>query len=397
MPGEAVKVEDWPVRKLKPYSNNPRRNKHVTGRMVASLEEFGFRIPVIARTDGTVVDGHLRLRAAKKMGMKTVPVISADDLSEAQVRAFRLMVNQSATWAEWDEDKLREELESLEDMGFDLSLTGFSEEELGAFEEDDDPDFGDDTDRAAPVEPDTISQMLDIWQLGKHRLMCGDSTDRDHVAQLLNGYSPNIMVTDPPYGVDYKPGWRGERLPSVEENRTTETLPGDSRGNLIWTDSWNLFPGAVCYVWSPGLHYALFSRTVEEAGFQIRSQIIWFKNCFSISRGHYHFQHEPCIYGVRPEGKALWIGGRKQATVWQIDRVVKSETGHPTQKPLECMLRPIQNHEGSVYDPFVGSGTTILAAEKVGRSCFAMEIEPRYCDAAVRRWEELTGENAVRL
>ena len=237
----------------------------------------------------------------------------------------------------------------------------------------------------------TRIQPGQLWLLGEHRLLCGDATDASDVTRLLDGAAPTLMLTDPPYGVDYDPTWRGR-------SKRTGKVANDDRAD--WTDAWQLFPGDVAYVWHASLHAAEVQRSLETAGFEHRAQIIWRKPRLTLSRGHYHWQHEPCWYAVRRGADGHWIGDRTQTTVWDIDPVRASggtedaTTEHGTQKPLECMARPLRNHEGDVYDPFVGSGTTIIAAERLGRRCWAMELDPRYCDVLLARWEAFSGDEA---
>jgi DNA modification methylase len=241
-----------------------------------------------------------------------------------------------------------------------------------------------------------------LWLLGGHRLVCGDSTDPETVALALDAASPRLMVTDPPYGVSYDPAWRDDpRLkPFIGEKRAkcaTGKVWNDDRAD--WREAWALFPGDVAYVWHSSLQHGVVERGLNEAGFVIRSQIVWDKGRLIISRGHYHWRHEPCLYAVRKGRTAGWTGDRRQVTVWQIPHR-RNDSGHAAQKPIECMLRPILNHTAPgdwVYDPFVGSGTTILAAEKSGRRCAAVEIDPDHCATVIARWEAISGDRARRV
>jgi len=391
-----LKTESWPIERLVPYARNPRKNDEQVERMVAAIREFGFRIPVVAKSDGTVVDGHLRLKAAHKLGLTEVPVALADELTDAQVKAFRLLANRSASWAAWDENLLALELEELQAMAFDVNLTGFDAGEIDSLlakpttEGLTDPDEVPET----PAEP--VSKPGDVWILGRHRLMCGDSTCADDVGKLLGPVKPHLMVTDPPYGVEYDPTWRNEALFGQKTKRTGMVL-NDDRAD--WREAWALFPGDVAYVWHGALHAATVAQSLVACGFDIRSQIIWAKERLVLSRGHYHFQHEPCWYVVRHGGKSHWSGDRKQVTIWNIpSKGQDADTIHGTQKPVECMKRPMENNSSpgqAVYEPFSGSGTTIIAAEITGRACLAMELHPAYVDVAVKRWEDFTGEKAV--
>jgi DNA modification methylase len=251
----------------------------------------------------------------------------------------------------------------------------------------------------APAQP--VAKLGDIWSLGKHRLVCGDATDPAVVASALNGAVPHLMVTDPPYGVNYDPSWRAKVIDAAsgrnKAGRALGKVTNDDRAD--WREAWALFPGDVAYVWHGVLRGDQVRASLEASKFEIRSQIIWDKGRLIISRGHYHWRHEPCWYAVREGRTGHWSGDRKQTTVWLMPHR-RSETGHGTQKPLLAMQRPIENNSlpgDAVYDPFVGSGTTVIAAEITGRICHAVEIDPVYVDVAIRRWEALTGQTAIRL
>jgi len=233
---------------------------------------------------------------------------------------------------------------------------------------------------------------------GRHRLVCGDATEVGAVDAALAGVQPHLMVTDPPYGVEYDADWRNRADRANGKpygGRAIGKVSNDDRCD--WREAWALFPGAVAYVWHGGLHVTTVAESLQAAGFDVRAQIIWAKNNIAIGRGHYHWQHEPCWYAVRKGGVGSWQGDRKQSTLWQIDKPRASETGHSTQKPVECMQRPIVNNSSAgqaVYDPFVGSGTTIIAAEITGRLCHAIELAPGYVDVAVQRWQAFAGGEA---
>jgi DNA modification methylase len=250
--------------------------------------------------------------------------------------------------------------------------------------------------------PKPVTRMGDLWTLGGHRLLCGDATSADDVGKLLGGGVPLLTVTDPPYGVDYDPRWRDEI--SYAPNRG-HRVQNDDRAS--WLAAWNLLPGNIAYVWHGALHAGTVAADLQTAGFVVRSQLIWVKTNFPISRGHYHWRHEPCWYAVRKGAGAAWVGDRRQTTVIEVESPLGSyghskrdaadgATNHGTQKPIEAMERPLRNHEGDVYDPFVGSGTTIIAAERLERRCYAMDIDPAYVDVAVARWEQFTGGKATR-
>ena len=386
-------IELWPTHKLVPYARNPRKNDSAVDRMAGSIQEFGFKIPVLARSSGEVVDGHLRLKAAHKLGLAEVPVILCDEWTEAQVKAFRLMVNKSVTWAEWDEQLLGLELADLKTLDFDLSLTGFDIRELDRYLAGIDGTTGLTDEDDAPALPESpASQMGDLWLLGTHRVLCGDATVASDVQRLLNSVTPTLMSTDPPYGVGYEPEWRSEA--GVNRNRSKlGKVQNDSRAD--WREAWSLFPGDVIYVWHAGRHAATVQQSIEACGFEVRSQIIWGKDRFALSRGNYHWQHEPCWYAVR--NSAHWNGDRSQSTLWQIRAREDDGHGHGTQKPVECMRRPMLNNSSpgqAVYDPFLGSGTSVIAAETCGRVCYGLEIDTSYCDVIVQRWQQFTGKQA---
>ena len=398
MSANALQLEQWPIGRLVEYERNPRKNDDVVDRMAQAITEFGFRIPIVARSDGLVVDGHLRLKAARVLGLDTVPVVLADELSETQIKAFRLLANQSANWAEWDELLLSSELNDLLAEDYDLSLIGFDDAELeallaGEVDRETASREGEDDVPEAPETP--ISRPGDIWLLGKHRLLCGDATVATDVELLLGDVKPQLMVTDPPYGVEYDPGWRN-KAGAAATKRTGKVL-NDDRAD--WREAWALFPGDVTYVWHGALHATTVADSLEASGFNIRSQFIWAKDRLVLSRGDYHWQHEPCLYAVKKTGKGHWAGDRKQTTLWQIaNKDQDAETVHGTQKPVECMRRPILNNSSqgqAVYEPFMGSGTTLIAAETTGRVCYGIELNPAYVDVAVQRWQQFTGKHAV--
>jgi len=294
---------------------------------------------------------------------------------------------------------LRDEIAGLLAEDFDLSLLGISDEDLDALLHDpealgdDGPVEGEDEVPELPVAP--VSVPGDLWQLGAHRLICGNSTSPDVVGKLLGDLKPLLMVTDPPYGVEYDPSWRNQA--GTAKTRRTGKVLNDDRAD--WREAWVLFPGDVAYVWHGALHAATVVDSLIAAGFAIRSQIIWAKDRLVLSRGDYHWQHEPCWYAVRAKGKGHWAGDRKQTTLWQIaNRDQDADTVHGTQKPVECMRRPILNNSSpgqAVYEPFMGSGTTLIAAETTGRVCYGIELNPAYVDVAIDRWQQFTGAQAV--
>ena len=390
-----MSVELRPLDAVRPYANNPRQNDDAVEAVAESIRRFGFRQPIVVDADGVIVAGHTRFRAAQRLGLATVPVHVATDLTPDEVRAYRLADNKTAELASWDDAMLSIELDALRGAGIDWTLLGFDEEELAKLlapagtEGLTDPD-------AIPEKPaDPITKPGDLWLLGKHRLLCGDSTSATDVARLLDGAIPSLMVTDPPYGVEYDPEWRMDAGLTGNTARMGKVM-NDDRAD--WTEAWKLFPGDVAYVYHAGVFASTVQQSLERAGFAIRAQIIWAKDRLALSRGDYHWQHEPCWYAVREGGKGHRTDDRTQTTLWSIPARDDAGHGHGTQKPVECMERPVRNHLADlVYEPFAGSGTTVIACERTGRTCMAMELDPGYCDVVVRRWEEFTGRKAERV
>ena len=396
----ADKVERRPVGQLIPYARNARTHSdEQVSQIAASIREWGWTVPILVDEGGSIIAGHGRVLAAQRLGLAEVPVMVATGWTEAQRRAYVLADNKLALNAGWDTDLLKLELSDLKEVGADLDLIGFSDAELevllapagtqGLTDPDETPE--------PPVDP--VSGPGDVWQLGRHRIICGDSTDALVVEKLLGDVRPHLMVTDPPYGVEYDADWRNKALradgtPSA--GRAVGKVENDDRAD--WRDAWALFPGEVAYVWHADKKAHIVAESLMANDFDIRAQIIWAKNNIVIGRGHYHPKHEPCWYAVRKGGTGHWGGDRKQTTVWDIPKPQKSETGHSTQKPVECMKRPIENNSSpgqAVYEPFSGSGTTIIACEMTGRHCYAIELNPTYVDVAVKRWQEFTGQQAV--
>jgi DNA modification methylase len=389
-PYKAASVAD-----LIPYARNARTHSdEQVAQIAASIREFGFINPVILDGDKGIIAGHGRVLAARKLKLKEVPALEVSGLSEAQKRAYILADNKLALNAGWDSNLLKVELSELQMDGFDIDLIGFNADELAKLLADPTEGLTDpDEVPEPPVNPVTV--LGDTWVLGKHRLRCGDSTVATDVEALLAGVNPHLMVTDPPYGVEYSAGWRDDALGGKAGGRATGKVLNDDKAD--WREAWALFPGDVAYVWHAGNMAHTVAESLLASGLHIRAQIIWAKSQFVIGRGDYHPQHEPCWYAVRKGKTGHYDGGRKQSTLWQIDKPRKSETGHGTQKPVECMKRPIENNSSpgqAVYEPFSGSGTTIIAGEMTGRCIYAMELSPEYVDVAIKRWQDFTGQDA---
>jgi len=369
------------------------------------LADVGYADALLAREtdDGLMlVDGHLRAEVTPD---SDVPVLVLD-IDEAEADLMLATLDPLAAMAGRDEERLSELLATV--SSDNATVNALLQTLANGYEpltllEPEPPDEGFDVDEAMDdAEADDYEptvQRGEVWSLGRHRLMCGDATSEGNVVALMDGQTPTLMVTDPPYGVDYDPNWRNEAYDYAD--RRVGLVTDDTRTD--WSDAWRLFPGDVVYCWSAaGAPLLRSGLALQSTGFEIRASVMWRKPHFPMSRGHYTFQHEPCWYAIRKGHQAAWIGPANASTVWDIslDKNVSPDApdgGHSTQKPLECMERPMSYHEGDVYDPFVGSGTTIIAAERLGRRCYAMEIEPRYCDVAIKRWEDYTGQKAVKV
>lgn len=390
---------------LIPYVRNSRTHSDTqVAQIAASIKEFGFTNPVLVDGDNGIIAGHGRVMAARTLGLKEVPTIELAHLTEAQRRAYVIADNKLAENAGWDMDLLKIEVADLDAMNFDLTLLGFDTDVLAGLLVNSTPEGQTDPDDIPDAPADPVSVAGDVWVMGNHRIICGDSTDALAVEKLLGKVKPHLMVTDPPYGVKYDPKWRLEAgINKAHQKRAEGVVLNDDRSD--WTEAWSLFPGDVAYVWHGALHAANVADSLEKTGFSIRSQIIWAKSSLVMGRGHYHWQHEPCWYAVREKGTGHWTGDRKQSTLWQIQNMHRTQgnvddgkTNHSTQKPVECMKRPIENNSSpgqAVYEPFSGSGTTIIAGEMTGRCVYAVELNPAYVDVAVKRWQDFTGQQAT--
>ena len=388
------------VAQLVPYETNPRViSEAAYGRLKASIQEMGYHQRIIVQPDLRVIGGHQRIRALQELGIMEVAVLVPDRVL-SQKEFSRLLIQDNVPFGEFDWPKLQTDFafQDLKDWGLPLEWLAKAK-----------PPFDDAKAEETPaLQAKVISRPGDLWLLGSHRLLCGDSTAQAEVERLLGGAKPNLMVTDPPYGVEYDPNWRNETgiaedgsLQRIKTGRVRKVIGAKALGRVEnddradWLAAWELFQGNIAYVWHAGTRAVEVGDSLILAGFAIRSQIIWDKGRMIIGRGDYHWAHEPLYYAVRKTGN--WCGDRKQTTIWHIEHRA-SETGHSTQKPIECMRRPIINNsaEGdAVYDPFMGSGTTIIAAEQTGRIAYGMEISPAYCDLIVRRWMQFTGKQAI--
>lgn len=389
-----LEVEYWPLDRLIPFARNARTHSNTQiAEIAGSIRAFGFSNPILVSEAGDVIAGHGRLAAARKLGMSEAPVLVLRGLTENQRRQLVLADNRIALNAGWDAEMLKLELADLSGLGADLSALGFTAKELArALTRVEDGLTGEDV--VPEVAEIAVSRPGDIWLLGDHRIACGDSRDARLVQSLFAGTVPQLMVTDPPYGVEYDPGWRHRR--GVNNSVRKGKIKNDEIAD--WTPTWNLYPGEIAYVWHGALRSTIVAESLANSGFTIRAQIIWAKERLVMSQGDYHWQHEPCWYAVRKKGN--WTGDRKQTTLWEISSGGQDvETKHATQKPVECMRRPMLNNSSpgqAIYEPFSGSGTTLIAAQSCGRVCLGVEIDPLFVDLAIRRWQAYTGEKAKR-
>ena len=386
-----LKVIQMKTAELKPYGRNPRKNESAVEAVANSIKEFGFRVPIVVDKHNIVVCGHTRLKAAERLGLEEVPVTVAEDLTEAQIRAFRLADNKTAELAEWDIPLLNIELENLvdeldmTDFGFDLSVLDEEKE----IEEDDVPTIDE--------ENEPITKLGDVWKLGNHRLICGDSTDAAVIEKLACGWgSIDLLVTDPPYNVAYT-GKTADAL-TIENDKMSSDKFHEFLVAAFRRAYECLKPGAAFYVWYASREHINFESALKEVGLEVREQLIWVKNSLVLSRQDYHWRHEPCLYGWKEGAAHNWYADRTQTTVLEFNRPSRNAE-HPTMKPLDLIGYLIKNsskHGDTVLDLFGGSGSTLIACEQLGRTCYTCELDPRYCDVIIKRWENLTGQKAVR-
>src|SRR3954471_1166989 len=392
---QRLRLEFWRIERLLPSPRNARTHSEAQiAEIAGSIRAFGFTNPILVGDGGDVIAGHGRLGAARLLGLSEVPVVPLRGLSEVQRRQLMLADNRIALNAGWDVEMLNLELKELSVLGADLAALGFTAQELAAALNPSGEGLTDENEIPALAET-AVTMAGDIWCLGAHRVACGDSTDAGIVNALLGAVVPGLMVTDPPYGVEYDPEWRNQR--GLSNSSRTGKVHNDERAD--WSAAWALFPGTIAYVWHGALRCVPAAESLLREGFTIRAQIIWAKERLVIGRGDYHWQHEPCWYAVRTKGN--WTGDRKQTTLWTISSGGQdTETVHGTQKPVECMRRPMLNNSSpgqAIYEPFLGSGTTLIAAETTSRICFAIELDPLYVDVGIRRWQAFTGEQATLL
>ena len=409
-----MNIETWPIDRPKPYPKNARKwSADAVAKVASSIRAYGFRQPIVVDKHGVIIIGHLRLASAKSLRLKEVPVHVARDLTPAQVRGLRIADNRTSEESSWNEELLGPELADLASLGFDLGLTGFDVHELDVLLRD--PLDEEKADQAPPLPEIAATHPGDLWVCGEHHVLCADATSAEAVARLLGDRKPRLIVTDPPYGISLDSEWRdraglnscGPAEPSYMKKRTvghTETsISGDTRAD--WSEAYAHVPSLeAAYVF----HASVYTREVLDGllriGFLYPQQIIWNKGRTVLTRTHYWYGHEPIWY-VRKKN-APWYGkAGENSTIWDspspkfiMGGSDEPKLDHPTQKPIELMRRPILNHTKRgelVYDPFLGSGTTLAAAELTERTCLGIELDPKYCDVVVQRWQSLTGREAT--
>lgn len=390
-----MNVQQVKIEKVKPYDKNPRKNKAAVDYVANSIKEFGFQQPIVVDKDMVVIAGHTRLKAAKKLKLKEVPVVIADNLTEEQVKAYRLADNKTAEKAEWDFDLLTDELLSLQELDFDMEQFGFDFD----FGEDEEAVEDDNWEADVPEEP--ISKRGDIWVLGRHRLMCGDSTDAADVALLMDGNKADMLLTDPPYNVDYTGKASELETRKIENDKMEDSAFQDFLTSAFENAAENMKAGGVFYIWHADSEGLNFRVACKKAGFQVRQCLIliWNKNAMVMGRQDYQWKHEPCLYGWKDGASHLWASDRKQTTVLEFEKPQKNNL-HPTMKPIKLFDYQIKNNtkgDDIVLDLFGGSGTTIMAAEQNGRRGFVMEYDPKFVDVIVDRWEQFTGMKAKKI
>ena len=380
-----MQIQPRPIDGLIPYARNSRTHSdEQVAQIAASIREFGWTNPVLVDGDNGIIAGHGRVLAARKLGMAEVPCIELAHLSEAQKKAYIIADNKLALNAGWDNELLALEFGELQELGFDLDLTGFDADELEALMPVEVPEGLTDDEAVPEVPAEPVTKLGDVWVLGKHRVMCGDSTSVDAVETLMAGGKADMVFTDPPYGVDYK-GIKNDDRSGLED------LLRSAFGNFLAASK----SGASIYVFHSDRCADIFHKVFREF-FHFSSMIIWAKNSLTLSQTDYQSIHEPCLYGWMDNGKHSWYSDRKQTSVWRFDK--ERVVGHTTPKPVALVAQAIGNSSkggDTVLDFFGGSGSTLIACEKTGREARLMELDPKYCDVIVRRWQDFTGKQAT--
>lgn len=393
----SLHIKDVQISDLKEYENNPRHNDGAVSAVAESIKQFGFKVPIVIDRDGVIVAGHTRLKAARKLGLETVPCIVADDLTPEQIKAYRLADNKTGELAEWDFSLLEKELSELSEI--DMSMFGFSEDEFDFDSDFDYEEIEDDFDAEEEAENiiEPTTKLGDVWQLGRHRLMCGDSTDAETVEKLMNGNKADLLITDPPYNVAYE-GGTADKLTIKNDSMKDEEFFDFLKNAFAAADN-VLKEGGAFYIWHADSEGLNFRSACKETGWKVRQCLIWVKNSIVLGRQDYQWKHEPCLYGWKSGAAHYFIDDRTQSTVLEFNKPLKNAE-HPTMKPVDLIAKVITNSSKKnniVLDIFGGSGTTLVACEQLDRICYTMELDEKYCDVIIKRWEDITGEKAVKL
>lgn len=380
------------INEVIPYSNNPRKNDNAVNAVAESIKQCGYCSPIVIDEDNVILAGHTRLKALKKLKWKEVECVRKTGLTEEQKKKYRILDNKTNELAEWDFDLLEKEIDGLDFDGFDFGFDFNSDEDDMEIIEDEVPDVDE--------EKESTVKLGDIWQLGEHRLMCGDSTDKSTVERLMNGNKADLYLTDPPYNVNYTDGQENERKILNDHFDTDEEC-----GEKLWLPTFinarevsNDCCSVYCFMPQGGTHMMMMMM-MSKAGWQVKHELIWLKQSIVLNRADYNYQHEPFLYGWNKTHKFYGNGKFKNTSVWQIDRPIKSKE-HPTMKPVELFAEILNNATKKydiVLDTFCGSGTSFIACEQLKRTCYGLELDPKYCDVIIKRWETLTGEKAVLI
>lgn len=390
-------IEKRLIKDLKDHPKNPRKlSREQQEHLKTSIQKFGLIDKPIINLDNKIIGGHQRKKTLAKLGLKEIDVnVPNRLLNENEVDELNIRLNKNT--GDWDFDVLQNDWQLT-----DLLNWGFTVDEFPEIKEEINGKTDEDSEILEPKkDEDALTKLGDYYDLNDHRLVCGDSTLQEIALLSFAGYKPILMVTDPPYGVNYEPSWRKSIKKSITSIKASGKVQNDNQ--VDWTTTWKLFPGDIIYIWHAAYYSSLVQSNIENADFEIICQIIWQKQHFALSRGDYHWQHEPCWYAVKKGKKHNWQGSRKESTLWLINNLNAfggdkddERTAHSTQKPIECMAKPIKNNTEKgqhVYDPFLGSGTTLIAAEMLDRICHGIELSPAYCDIIIERWIKYMTKN----
>lgn len=419
-----LQIVEVAIDRLKDYENNPRNNEKAVEAVAESIKEFGFKVPIVIDSNYIIVAGHTRKKASELLGLEKVPCIVADDLTPEKIKAYRLADNKTAELAEWDFEKLEKEMAELTAFDFDMTAFGF-DESLFDFEKQAEEDDFDEQQALEEIEEPT-TQMGDIWQLGQHRLICGDSTDQATINKLMDGHKADLLLTDPPYNINVS----NSQGMTIQNDNMSDTQFYEFLKSSFNSANENLKEGGSFYIWHAECEGLNFRNASKSVGWQIRQCLIWVKNGFTMGRQDYQWKHEPCLYGWKDGAGHYFINDRTQSTVIEdkidINKLKKEEmrdlikelmqdntpttvlhedkplknTDHPTMKPIKLISRLITNSSKKkerVLDIFGGSGSTLIACEQLDRQCYLAELDPKYCDVIIKRWETLTGQEATKV